>query len=203
MTGRLIVIEGADGVGKSTLAAGLARALCAVHLATPGAPVAGVRATVHRAWAHAPEAVQLFYAASVLAASREAEPWLARGTDVVVDRYLLSTLAYARARGGCLALHEVAARVRPADLTLFLHLGAVTRRERLDLRGPSTQDLEAQAALFSLLLDEAWEDLLRHHGHVGRAVRLDVSGLDRAQVLRDALVASGPPGVALPQLPLA
>jgi dTMP kinase len=53
---------------------------------------------------------------------REIEPALAAGTDVVCDRYLLSSLAYQGEEAERDWVAQLAREVRPADLTLLLDL---------------------------------------------------------------------------------
>jgi dTMP kinase len=108
VSGRLVVLEGGEGSGKSTQAALLARRLRehgreVVETFEPGATALGARVRellLHGA-ALEPRAELLLLAAD--RAQHVAEivrPALARGADVVSDRYAPSTLAYqGRARG--------------------------------------------------------------------------------------------------------
>lgn len=102
--GRFYVIEGADGVGSTTQARRLVDALTlegrAVHFtAEPSTgPIGGLirqllggdrpRTQIHR------ELALLFAADRLDHVAREIEPRLAAGTDVVSDRYVLSSLVY-------------------------------------------------------------------------------------------------------------
>jgi dTMP kinase len=94
----LITVEGLDGAGKTTLIAGLARALDATVLREPGgvelserirALVADPRVAVD------PRAEALLFAAAraQLVAER-LRPLLASGATVVMDRFVDSSLAY-------------------------------------------------------------------------------------------------------------
>ncbi|HSZ84269.1 MAG TPA: dTMP kinase [Polyangia bacterium] len=53
---------------------------------------------------------------------REIEPALARGVDVVSDRYLMSSLAYQAEEADRTWVASLARAVRPADLTLLLEV---------------------------------------------------------------------------------
>jgi dTMP kinase len=94
----LISVEGLDGAGKTTLIAGLARALGATALREPGGVELSERI---RALVADPElavdarAEALLYAAAraQLVAER-LRPLLSRGETVVMDRYVDSSLAY-------------------------------------------------------------------------------------------------------------
>jgi len=184
--GRLIVLEGLDGVGKSTLARGLADALGAVFLRTPPESLQAPRPQVDLALARHPGAAQLFYAATVLAASEQATKVLARGQDVVMDRYWLTTRVYARHGGAALELREVERRLLPADVTLLLNLDEQERRRRMAERGINDNDR------MTLRGDNAWRILDAYRDDLRRAVAgqgivLDISGLSPDESVAAAL----------------
>ena len=72
--GRLLVLEGLDGSGKTTLARALADHLGAVPCTTPDPRLRAVRQVVDEALAADPLAGPLFYASTVLAASAQILP---------------------------------------------------------------------------------------------------------------------------------
>jgi len=77
----------------------------------------------------------LFYAASVVAASKQVGHHLQNGRRVVMDRYWLSTLTYHRLAGVQSELPEVAAALFPAHVTVFLNVATAVRLHRLQQRG--------------------------------------------------------------------
>jgi dTMP kinase len=171
MNGQLIVVEGLDGVGKSTFAQSLAVALGAQHRSTPAPELRRVRPVIEDCLCHDRVARSLFYASTVLAEGSRAAAVLATGRDVVVDRYWLSTLVYAPAEAQeGLAAWE--AFVRPADLTLYLHLPEAVRAARLFDRGLSPED--ARTLGQSAVLDRRYRGLLGHPS-VGEASLVDAS----------------------------
>jgi dTMP kinase len=104
--GRLWVIEGVDGSGKSTQAARLIERLRAagedpLALREPGATPLGERVralllardAAREGWSPRAEAL-LFFAARVELIARSIAPALARGRTVVCERFTPSTLAY-------------------------------------------------------------------------------------------------------------
>ena len=116
------------------------------------------------------EARQLFYLATVFAASDEVAALLQRGRSVVLDRYFLSTQAYAAFRGSRLVVDDVQRLLRPADVTVYMDTPLVTRVARLHRRGSSAADLETVTAGADARLRE--EHLRRAHlDVVGRFVR--------------------------------
>lgn len=136
-----IVLEGGEGAGKSTLAAALADRLRAVGREVvlarePGGTAAGeqVRALLHDELTPWAEAFAFFLARAELVA-RVLQPALARGADVLCDRYSPSTFAYQGAGRG---LNEAALRAADAaardglwpDLVVYLDLDPATGLRR-------------------------------------------------------------------------
>lgn len=104
--GRLIVLEGCDNVGKSTLADALSAQLnsagrSAEVLSFPGQEPGSLGRWVYD-FHHAPEAksvnstsLQLLHiAAHIDCIESRIKPLLAAGTDVILDRYWWSTMVY-------------------------------------------------------------------------------------------------------------
>jgi len=149
--GRLIAVEGIDGAGKTTLAEGLAAALPALTvLREPGGAVLSERIrelVKDPALEVDPRAEALLYAAArAQLVSERLVPLLEAGRDVVLDRFVDSSLAYQGAgRGlGVAAIAELnrfATGGLVADLTLYLRvdpaLGAARRggEDRLEQAG--------------------------------------------------------------------
>jgi dTMP kinase len=97
--GRFIVLEGPDGVGKSTQAALLAERLGALVTREPGATPVG-KAIRELLLAHSTVDLEPRAEALLMAADRAqhvatvVRPALEQGRDVVSDRYLYSSVAY-------------------------------------------------------------------------------------------------------------
>lgn len=160
--GRLITIEGIDGTGKTTLAAGLLDAL-----ARAGVPVrllrepGGVRASeAVRALVKDPSltigarAEALLYAAARAQLVEEAlAPALASGDWVLLDRFVDSSLAY-QGGGRELGIEAVRELNRFAtgglepDRTLLLTLDPASAQARADARGETPDRLELAGAEF-------------------------------------------------------
>ncbi|GMV39010.1 MAG: hypothetical protein AMXMBFR64_07260 [Myxococcales bacterium] len=195
MSGRIIVFEGLDGGGKSTLSRGVAEALGATWMTTPPEALREVRGVVDdalRPWA---PAWALFYASTVLAVGREANVLAAQGADVIIDRYWASTEAYAHARGVDGVLTPLRRHVPRVDLCICVTLDAAERARRPWARGPTALDRETLDSTFGSAVLEGYRRALRA-GTAARTVALDVTGLDpegaREKALR--LTASIPPG---------
>lgn len=137
-----IAFEGLDGSGKTTLARRTAEELGAAFMTTPSEDVRRYRDDLMTSLGGCQEAAQLFYLATVFAAAREIEAHLKGGRSVVLDRYFLSTQAYAAFRGSALDLDHLAALLVPADLTVFVDAPLAVRIERLSQRGASAADRE-------------------------------------------------------------
>jgi dTMP kinase len=89
-----IVIEGLDGVGKSTIAKALAAEIDAVILTTPGDKFSRIRNELELIYKDSPQARQLFYMSTVVTAANDVRELIAKGKNVIVDRYWLSTQVY-------------------------------------------------------------------------------------------------------------
>ena len=140
MRGRLITIEGLDGAGKTTLSQGLAAALPDARLLRePGGVELSerIRALVKDpSLAVDPRAEALLYAAAraQLVAERLV-PLLDGGADVLLDRFVDSSLAYQGAGRG-LGVAEIAELNRFAtaglvpDLTLYVRVDPAVGAQR-------------------------------------------------------------------------
>lgn len=143
-----IVLEALDGVGKTTAARSLAAELGGVAMNTPGDELREVSGAVLSGLGEHQEARCLFYAASVLARGAAARRAVGAGIPVVMDRYWLSTISYARARGVTAPCEDVESLVVAPDLTVLLVLDESERRRRLTGRGLTTADRETLDAGF-------------------------------------------------------
>ena len=160
--GRLITIEGLDGAGKTTVAAGLVeelgrRGVAARALREPGGVEVAERIrdlVTDRELAVGPRAEALLYAAARAQLVEElVEPLLDQGTWVVLDRFVDSSLAYqgaGRALGveAVRAINEFATGGLRPDLTLLLRVDPALGRERQAARGRRPDRLEAEPPEF-------------------------------------------------------
>ncbi|MDX9723068.1 MAG: AAA family ATPase [Myxococcota bacterium] len=166
-----VVFEGLDGSGKSTCAALLAKRIDAELLTTPSPRIRRYRDELVDSFGSSQEARQLFYLATVCAASEEASALLRQGRSVVLDRYFLSTQAYAAFRGSRLELDDLQHLLQPADVTIYLDSSLATRLARLQHRKQSREDQETITAEADEHLRE--EHLRRSHLQVlGRFLRI-------------------------------
>ncbi|MBV9001069.1 MAG: dTMP kinase [Solirubrobacterales bacterium] len=156
--GRLITIEGIDGAGKTTLAAGLLDALAghgidARLLREPGGVPAAerIRALVIDPGLHVTARTEaLLYAAARAQLVEEAiDPTLASGIWLVLDRYIDSSLAY---QGGgrelgvdaVRTINEFAIRTAWPDRTLLLMIEPSLGRSRSRSRSDAPDRVERE-----------------------------------------------------------
>jgi dTMP kinase len=156
--GRLITIEGIDGAGKSTLAAGLLDALTGLGLNIEllrepgGVPAAErIRELVIDPDLHVtPRTEALLYAAARAQLVEEAiEPLLNTGTWLLLDRFIDSSLAY---QGGgrelgidaVRAINDFAIRTAWPDRTLLLLIDPERGRSRSRGRAGAPDRLERE-----------------------------------------------------------
>jgi dTMP kinase len=196
--GRLITIEGLDGAGKTTLAAGLAR-----ELAGRGRPVQLLREpggvhlserirelVMNPALDVSPHAEALLYAAARAQLVQERlEPLLDGGALVLLDRFVDSSLVY-QGGGRELGIEPVrainlfaTAGLKP-DRTLLLRISPSTGRARQDGRAQAPDRLEREGEEFFARIAAAYEQLARAEPQRIRPIDADQPP---ELVLRDAL----------------
>ncbi|MGI8759475.1 MAG: dTMP kinase [Acidimicrobiales bacterium] len=166
MRGRLVVLEGGEGCGKSTQAARLASRLDAVLTREPGGTEMGerIRALVLDP---ASEDLDARTEALLMAAARAQHvaevvvPALRAGRHVVSDRFTGSSLAY-QGFGRGLPVAEVrdlsvfaTAGLEP-DVVVLLDVAAADAARR---RGPDTDRLEAEGEAFHRRVGEGFAAL--------------------------------------------
>jgi dTMP kinase len=195
----LVTIEGLDGAGKTTLAAGLAQRLPdAVLLREPGGVEAServrdlVKDPALRIGARA-EAL-LYAAARAQLVEERLSPELAAGKLVLLDRFVDSSLAYQGA-GRELGVEEVAAinafatgGLKPA-LTLLLRIDPAAGRARQSGRDESPDRLEREGGDFFARIAAAYDALAAAEPERFRV--LDAS-LPPERLVDDALDALAP-----------
>lgn len=187
--GLVVALEGLDGVGKTTLAADLAQALGAESLAMPGMP-RSVAHGVFLAIGDDPTSRCLFHASCAHALGLKAREFASRGRDVVIDRYWLSSVAYARARGVNVSFDAVEKFIPAPDLTILVTLDEAERCRRLHIRGPTSVDRETMAHGFA---DRVLAELTRRDRGTPfqSPLLLDGSGLTPSTALSSALAMLG------------
>jgi len=199
--GRLITVEGVDGAGKTTLAAGLVEALRARGVARvealrePGgvAMAERVRALVvdPALRCDARTEALLYAAARAQLVAERLEPLLDGGAWAVLDRFVDSSLAYqgaARRLGveEVRALNAFATGGLEPDRTLLLEVELATGRARQGGRGAAPDRLERETQPFFAAVAEGYAALAE--AEPGRILRLDANR-PPAEVLAAALEA--------------
>lgn len=174
--GRLIVIEGLDGSGKSTLAAALAQRLEACSMSSSLGMLSQVRQVCDQLHGAGGLARQLYYTYAVALVSQYAAPFLERGQDVVLDRYVATTLAYARHDDpDAPRLDEVLYRLIPATVTFFLDADAPTRQGRLLTRDGQLSEQDQLSISLHPMLRRQYLELLPSLPTTGQLHILDAS----------------------------
>lgn len=182
-----VVFEGLDGTGKSTCAKKLAHSLGAEFMATPSEQLRPLRQKILDSFGSSQEAAQLFYLATVFDASRRVVNLMSSGQSVVLDRYYISTQAYAEFRGSSLTNDSMQEKLQPADFTIMLEAPLATRIERIKARGGSAADHETLTA-------EANSVLKKTHAQrsklpvVGRLLSFDTSKRSVDEIVHDVLL---------------
>ena len=192
--GKLIVFEGAEGVGKTTQIVRLDETLAArgirhTMVREPGGTRVGD--SIRRLLLDpGPEMgarteALLFMASRAELVDRVVEPALADGVIVVADRFFLSTYAYQIAGRGLdeqevTRANQFATNRLVPDLTVLLRLSVADSLARTDSRG-SRDRIEAASDDFHQRVAEAFDrfadiDWQRRHPDWGPVVAVDASG---------------------------
>jgi dTMP kinase len=163
----LITIEGIDGAGKSTLAAGLAAALPdAVALREPGgvALAERIRLVVKdpELQVGARAEALLFAAARAQVVEEAVRPQLEAGRTVLLDRFVDSSLAYQGAGRdlgveAVRAINDFGTGGLVPDRTLLLRLDPAVARSRMGGRGEVVDRLEAEGDDFFEAIAAAYD----------------------------------------------
>jgi dTMP kinase len=193
----LITVEGVDGAGKTTLVAGLGKALEArgpvVVLREPGGVELSERIrallTDPALNIHPRTEALLYAAARAQLVSEQLRPLLDGGTTVLLDRFVDSSLAYQGAARGLgvdaiRALNEFGTGGLTPDRTLLLRIDPERGRERI--AGREADRLEREDAAFFAAIAEAYDALAA--AEPDRIAVIDASQSPEA-VLADALAA--------------
>jgi dTMP kinase len=196
--GKLITIEGLDGAGKSTLAGALVQALSAagVHielLREPGGVELSERIrelVKDPALDVAARAEALLYAAARAQLVHErVMPLLSDGVNVLLDRYVDSSLAYQGAARGLgveqvLAINRFATGELAADRTLLLRISPAAGRARQAARDERPDRLEREDEDFFACIAAAYDELATAEP---QRIRVLDASFTPATVLADAL----------------
>jgi thymidylate kinase len=180
---QLIVFEGPDGAGKSTLAKAVATELNALLLSTPGRDFDEIRPRLEDLYKDHADSRQLFYLSTVVRCSDKARSALEAGQNVVIDRYLPSTQVYAQLRGPHLLLDELAKRLIEPDLCVFLDCADHERKRRMQRRESFTDEDERSLA-DAPRLRALYQDYFQRSPLVGHLLNLDSTSTDVDTLVR-------------------
>jgi dTMP kinase len=193
--GRFIVLEGGEGVGKSTQAAELARHLGAVLTREPGGTALGEALRAMLLGRDHPVPVAKAETLLILAARAQhvaevVAPALAAGRDVVCDRYSGSTLAY-QGYGRGLDRHELTVLDRWAtggqepDLVVLLDLPAEEARKRR--QGAAPDRIEGEGDAFLERVRDGFRELAAASSGLWRVVDASGTVAEVAAAVREAV----------------
>lgn len=183
MRGRFYVLEGIDGSGKTTQALMLAQKLRetgrkVLSTSEPRGTLLGceIRVIIERGGLLPLTEALLHNAARHEHIEKVIRPALADGTDVVCDRYLMTTFAYQGAGGGAdmHSLNQITAQLEPVcpDKTFVLEIDVDTAMARVAFRGTKIGIHESQGVGF---LERAQNEYLRHVNRL-RFIRISATG---------------------------
>ena len=169
MEGKLVVIEGLDGAGKSTLADRLEKRLLqkrkVLRYAEPGGTDAGEQIRwmlKNSAMPINDHAEALLFAAARAQLAEQIRLDLQAGHWVLLDRWLFSSVAYqGRARGlgeeAVASINRWAISGLSPDLWIYLRLSLEEAERRRSVRGEGADRIEQEPRSFFAEVSEAYE----------------------------------------------
>ncbi|MFD2407232.1 AAA family ATPase [Azorhizophilus paspali] len=176
-----------DGVGKTTLVHNLAAALGGIAMSMPGPAIKPLRELIEAALGNAKLAHALFYLAIAAAEGAKARAAADAGRTVVMDRFLASTLAYAKACGVEADFDALLPALPRPDVSVLLTLNEAERVRRLGARGEmSLADRQS--------LDPAFRSVVMAELRARCDLEVDVTGADEHEAVRRAIGAVGAVG---------
>lgn len=186
-SGRLIVIEGCDGVGKSTAARILAEVYGAMSFSSPIDPKTKERrgAVDKEAFNDPLNRFRFFRESNALDSAKYLRPNLAEGRNIVLDRYILSTIIGNMGLGMELPPEEllVVPDIVIPDATIFLSLDPNIRAQRIAKRAA-----ELGKAKTDNVIDNATDVQSRVSGLLDELteygiIKVDTTGLEPMEVV--------------------
>ncbi len=148
--GKLIVLEGCDGVGKTKSAIRIAEKIGGVYYKTPPGSFMGIKDEIE---ANGNKNLRfLYYLLAVISAAEEIKKIL-KNSHVVCDRYIYSTIAYHRALG-VIVPENTENLVPKPDYSFCLHASQkeikrrLAERRKKGLLSKIDKDLKIQKKVF-------------------------------------------------------
>ena len=163
-----IVLEGIDGVGKSTVTKLVAEKLDFIPYATP--PKAYMERRQEVDLNGSPEQKFNFFREGLQVAAREIQKHLTEGHSVICDRYWMTTYVYHRVIGVTVT-EEMFSELLQPGLTILLTASPELQFQRLIERGMSIND--TQMVPKNLQLRKGYEELFNRELFVNKSVSTD------------------------------
>lgn len=149
----VIVVEGVDGVGKTTLAKRIADEFKFFYLYTPQPPLASIRREIEALRSY--RSRFFYYLASIIAVQDMIDEKLEKGISVIIDRYVYSTFIMHKYLGvnvSCVEMEQLP--IRWPDIGILLTADTAIRESRRNTRGEIIRH-DTPIEQLSFVLDKA------------------------------------------------
>ncbi len=163
-----VVLEGIDGVGKSTVTRLVAEMLGFVPYATPPKEYMERRREIDLNGS--PQQKFKFFRDGVIVAATEIKQLIAEGKSVICDRYWMTTYVYHKVIGVQVAEGDFSNLLQP-DLTVLLTASPEHQLQRLIERGMSIND--TQMVPRNLQLRQEYDELFSKELFINKNVSTD------------------------------
>lgn len=163
-----IVLEGVDGVGKSTVTRLVSEILDFVAYATPPKEYMERRREIDLNGS--PQQKFKFFRDGVIVAATEIRQLLSTGKSVICDRYWMTTYVYHKVIGVQVSEDDFAYLLQP-DLTVLLTVSPEYQLQRLIERGMSIND--TQMVPRNMELKQQYDELFSKELFINKSVSTD------------------------------
>lgn len=182
----IIAVEGIDCAGKGEVCPRLAKVLNAILYKTPPEHMRKEQDVIN---ATATDIEHYRYFTRVIQSASAEISELAKRTNVVIDRYWVTTVVYHRVMGIQAELVDMGNIVMP-DLTVYLTVSPEVQAKRMNGRGMSPGDKRMDGRQH--LLRQVYEEVLATQSGT---IRIDTSNITPEQVID--LILKGTPSICI------
>jgi thymidylate kinase len=182
----IVAVEGIDCAGKGEVCPRLAKVLNAILYKTPPEHMRKEQDAINST---ATDIEHYRYFTRVIQSASAEISELAKSTNVVIDRYWVTTVVYHRVMGVAARIEDMGDIVMP-NFTIYLTVSPEVQIIRMNNRGMSPGDKRMNGRQH--LLRQVYEEVLANQSGI---IRIDTSNINPEQVI--GLILQGTPSIRI------